>query len=270
MAERRLRILALHGGYQNGKVFDAMRTKDLQRRLRSVAEFVCLDGPILATASPKDPLAERRSWFNWDAEDPCRFEDYIYRSEPFTWHGLEDTFAYLDKFIEEHGPFDGILGFSQGAECASVYLDQYLRQEERHEAASSARESSAAPSCEPRSTSSETSPSRAQRPRFRHGIRFLILVGAFLHPRPANFPKYCADAAARISGIPSLHVFGEGDEYVNPSRSQELAGMYEAAQVYCHSKGHIVPQSGEDCKVYKAFLERFLPRAHAQATGPKR
>ena len=67
-----LRVLALHGGYQNAAVFDTVRTKDFQRRLAAVAEFTCLDAPILATPSD-DQLRERRSWFNWASRPLPRF-----------------------------------------------------------------------------------------------------------------------------------------------------------------------------------------------------
>ena len=57
-----LRILALHGGYQNAAVFDAVRTKDFQRRLKDSAAFTFLDGPILATPHSERHRV-RRSWF---------------------------------------------------------------------------------------------------------------------------------------------------------------------------------------------------------------
>ena len=38
---KKLRILALHGGYQNGPSFDTLRLKDFKRRLKDICEITC-------------------------------------------------------------------------------------------------------------------------------------------------------------------------------------------------------------------------------------
>ena len=126
-----LRVLALHGGYQNAAVFDTVRTKDFQRRLAAVAEFTCLDAPILATPSD-DQLRERRSWFNWasrppapafptypswqegdggwmcgqDEKDPEVFE-WAIAQEEIVYHRLQEMLDYIESAWTERGPFDG-------------------------------------------------------------------------------------------------------------------------------------------------------------------
>ncbi|CAN0224244.1 unnamed protein product [Ectocarpus sp. 6 AP-2014] len=37
------------------------------------------------------------------------------------WKGLEDSLAFLRQVWDEQGPFDGLLGFSQGAAMASIF-----------------------------------------------------------------------------------------------------------------------------------------------------
>lgn len=218
MATKKLRILALHGGYQNGTIFGSKRIKDLQRRLRDIAEFVAVDGPILAT--PADELInERRSWFNWDEHDPERFEEYIHL-DALTWWKFEETCRYLDELWVSMGPFDGVLGFSQGAETASVWIDQRLRHAADY----------------------DSQP------------KFLIAISAFLHPKPLNYPEYAT--APLIT--PSLHVIGLLDEYIPPARSLELAQLYSDATVYQHEGGHVVPQKPADCEVFRSFLSRFI------------
>jgi len=60
------------------------------------------------------------------------------------------------------------------------------------------------------------------------------------------------------STLPSLHIWGEKDQYLPPQRSAALAAIYSDPVIYVHSKGHFVPQSGADCKVYREFLEQFV------------
>ena len=54
------------------------------------------------------PSAEyQRIWWNSNADNTV-------------YEGLEDTIKYLDEFWETQGPFDGILGFSQGGALAGI------------------------------------------------------------------------------------------------------------------------------------------------------
>jgi hypothetical protein len=42
------------------------------------------------------------------------------KEEKGTYAGLEKTLAYLRRIDRAHGPFDGVLGFSQGAGLAAI------------------------------------------------------------------------------------------------------------------------------------------------------
>ena len=39
---------------------------------------------------------------------------------PKEYDGIEESIAHLQRYMLEHGPFDGVLGFSQGACLASI------------------------------------------------------------------------------------------------------------------------------------------------------
>eukprot|EP00929_Paragymnodinium_shiwhaense_P119552 TRINITY_DN91457_c0_g1_i1.p1 TRINITY_DN91457_c0_g1~~TRINITY_DN91457_c0_g1_i1.p1 ORF type:complete len:309 (+),score=38.80 TRINITY_DN91457_c0_g1_i1:137-928(+) len=261
-------------------VFDQLRTKDLQKRLRDSADFVCVDAPILAEKSVDgNPLLDRRLWYSWHAEDPTKFEGLIHEQK-LEWHKFEETCLYLEGVLSERGPFDGILGFSQGGNTAAVFMDQYLRQ---------GRAASLSPAMMP---------------------RFLILISATLTPTPTNFPAFPeftkyepmaidqdhhADAFAETASdatastqdaveqpkvpespkaeqpvlrgakkpvpdevLPTLHIWGTADEYMPTARCEALAEAFVAPEIFVHDKGHSVPQNGAACKVYREFLERFL------------
>lgn len=128
-----MKILALHGYTQSGLGFQ-QKTKRLQSHLSSVfagAEFCFPTGPIRLRPSEKTPLLGAQHYdadaSSSSAEAPKGFHD---RPDPndidaFAWfalHGYCDPpvgFAQsldaLADVLRVSGPFDGILGFSQGA-----------------------------------------------------------------------------------------------------------------------------------------------------------
>jgi hypothetical protein len=102
------RILCLHGYCQNAKIF-SQKIGSLRKQLLKIGyqcEFV--DGYQKPTSSfvENNPEPEH-CWWNSNEDRTV----YI---------GLEDSLNKLTDHIKKHGPFDGILGFSQGAAMASV------------------------------------------------------------------------------------------------------------------------------------------------------
>lgn len=73
--------------------------------------------------NPSDPtegnaeekVQEQRGWYFSKPELTFNSHDYT----DFSW-GLEESLEVIQKAFEELGPFDGILGFSQGACLASM------------------------------------------------------------------------------------------------------------------------------------------------------
>jgi len=114
-----------------------------------------VDGPILAKEN-EDPFEVCRSWFNWDQFDPTKFEEYLHK-EKIIWHKFEETCIYLEDVMMKMGPFDGILGFSQGGEALSVFVDQHLRKSQNKNIIFP---------------------------------KFVIFISSFLNPTPINYPKY--------------------------------------------------------------------------------
>ena len=92
------RILCLHGYRQDGTVFHA-KVGALRRALRSVATLHCVDAPH------KGP--SRLSW--WNSTD-----------DGSVYSGYEESIEHVIRVNERDGPFDGILGFSQGGVFASI------------------------------------------------------------------------------------------------------------------------------------------------------
>ncbi|KAK4406770.1 Rhodanese-like domain-containing protein 6, partial [Sesamum angolense] len=144
---RKLRILCLHGFRQNASSFKG-RTASLAKKLKNIAELVFVDAPhelpfiyqpppTDQSHSCKSALSEQCPPFNhcnrkfaWlvapdydgthDAEwkiAKVPFDSLQYQQQT---EGFEKSIKYLKTVFSEAGPFDGILGFSQGAAMAAL------------------------------------------------------------------------------------------------------------------------------------------------------
>lgn len=116
------RILALHGYGMNGAWMQQWLAPYAQR-LGDRAVLVCADGPMevppaevramlarFGMALPKARIAPamNRCWYRASDDTPPRYD------------GLEQSLAWLERFCAEHGPFDGLFGWSQGATMAAL------------------------------------------------------------------------------------------------------------------------------------------------------
>ncbi|XP_077978432.1 esterase OVCA2-like isoform X3 [Glandiceps talaboti] len=111
-----LKILCIHGYRQNAQSFRE-RTGSLRKILKKVAEFVFITAPNVVP-----PLeGASNSGDGSQADDQCgwwfsRQDDYFDASDKTDVNkGFDKTLQLLENVFKEQGPFDGVLGFSQGA-----------------------------------------------------------------------------------------------------------------------------------------------------------
>ncbi|XP_019704323.1 rhodanese-like domain-containing protein 6 isoform X2 [Elaeis guineensis] len=162
---RKLRILCLHGFRQNASNFKG-RTSSLAKKLKNMVEFVFVDAPhelpfIYQEHSHQPPHVS----MDWASEEATNLAHSFKESPPplkdckkrFAWliapksdcleeggwkiadvpfdplqyqqqtDGFEKSYSYLKTVISQMGPFDGILGFSQGAAMAALFCEQQQR-----------------------------------------------------------------------------------------------------------------------------------------------
>ncbi|XP_022719543.1 rhodanese-like domain-containing protein 6 isoform X2 [Durio zibethinus] len=147
---RKLRILCLHGFRQNASSFKG-RSASLAKKLKSIAELVFVDAPhelpfIYQScmepnsscapssgqhAPPPENCKRKYAWLVAPDVDGKNEADWKLADQPFDplqYRGQTDGFdvslAHLKKVFSEQGPFDGILGFSQGAAMAALLSAQ--------------------------------------------------------------------------------------------------------------------------------------------------
>ncbi|KAL2620214.1 hypothetical protein R1flu_000419 [Riccia fluitans] len=142
--------------------------------------------------------------------------------------GWSKSWEYLQAVFAEQGPFDGVLGFSQGAAIAATLC--LLSMSSEHSNVSV---------------------------RFK----FVILCSGFISPAADHFRTLSSLEDGAIN-FPSLHIFGgrEGtDRQVSVNESEELASLFRAEKrvTVRHQSGHIIPTQPEFVREYLTFLDQF-------------
>ncbi|NXX99701.1 OVCA2 Esterase, partial [Centropus bengalensis] len=210
---RALRLLALHGYRQSERRF-RQRTGALRKALRGRAELVAVSAPHAVPGGDHDDGDDppRGWWFS----GPGTFEAAEAAAAPA---GLEESLSAVAAALAEHGPFDGLLGFSQGAALAAMVCALRARGDHRF-----------------------------------HTVAFAILVAGFASRSPAHSHFYREPIA-----LPTLHVVGDADAVIAAPLSRELAQHFVEPVVLSHPGGHFVPAAAPQRKAYLDFLERFCP-----------
>ncbi|XP_067629142.1 esterase GA18864 [Eurosta solidaginis] len=107
----KVRVLCLHGYRQNGA---ALRNKlgSFRKFTGKYAEFIFLSAPHQAAPLEEggEPVPEQRSW--WSNKDDGTFKGSNKGGPAF---GFQESLRFVEEEWKTQGPFQGLLGFSQGA-----------------------------------------------------------------------------------------------------------------------------------------------------------
>lgn len=151
---RKLRILCLHGFRQNASGFKG-RLGSLAKKLKSCAELVFVDAPhelpfiymprvfsenqvAVPTSLQPNPYKTCNKKFAWLvgpgyqrnnidnvwSSIDAPFDSLQYQQQK---EGFDASLAYLKTIFSKCGPFDGVLGFSQGAAMAALLCSQHTK-----------------------------------------------------------------------------------------------------------------------------------------------
>lgn len=198
--------------------------------------------PLTTTSFPLLSIDDVFSWFKWEpVERPW---------SPDRYTGVDESLALLRKEFYEHGPFDGVIGFSQGGVMLSILTGMRA----------------------PRGslTDGEETP---------FAFDFAIFAATFTPPVADYF--YYTLKSNKCAPLASLHVYGSGDPLVLPENSEKLFGEYEqqasqeptaddpkvhqsdikvyktTSTKFVHPGGHFVPTNGPAKHAYKEFIGAF-------------
>ncbi|TIA30699.1 FSH1-domain-containing protein [Aureobasidium pullulans] len=247
---RKLKILMLHGYTQSGPLFQA-KTQRVKKLLEkslasspiktespiSGVELFYPTGPFKVTSADMKGVEVREEANGW----------WKLRERGEMQEGVEEGLARVAGVLREHGPMDGVMGFSQGAALAAMVTS--LLETGRSESFAKVTDGMPFPQ-----TFAEL-----QHPPLKFGVCFSGLLN--------KHAKYAAFYEPKIQ-TPVLHVLGSMDTIVEESESLALADRCEdggASMVIRHAGTHTVPTSERDIAAVIQFIRNVYPGGNTTA-----
>lgn len=211
--QTKLRVLCLHGYRQTGTTFRE-KTGAFRKLLKKHAEFVFLTSPLRVPALTSDGGGGDDGGSGWWFSQP---NDYFKAQDDSDCvKGYEESLKATVDFVSENGPFDGLLGFSQGGAMLGLLCGLQ------------------------------------QQGKLPFSFKFAIFASAF---RSHSSPHQHLYSEKII--LPSLHVYGEEDQVIQKSMSEEFLQYFHEPQTLVHSGGHFIPATGAHKATYITFLENM-------------
>ncbi|KAF2861543.1 hypothetical protein K470DRAFT_281540 [Piedraia hortae CBS 480.64] len=233
----KLKILMLHGYTQSGRTFD-LKTKALQKSLEKAfppapklgflksypagVEFVYPTAPLRLDPTDIPGYKGEQENTSSDAYGWWRRKG---DSEPYIYDGMEDGLTAIAEVLITQGPFDVVLGFSQGGAAAGLVAS--LLESGRQEAFEKAK-----------------------------GMPFPKAFRDLAHSRLKAAVSYSGFGAGNDVyrgfyepkiGTPMLHFIGSMDTVVSEERSLKLVDACEERRVVYHPGGHFLPAAQKQC-----------------------
>ncbi|USP82469.1 hypothetical protein yc1106_09743 [Curvularia clavata] len=241
---RPIKILMLHGFTQSGPLFQAKTgalRKTLAKAFPKGIELVYPTGPIRLTPAD-NPFSNLDSKEGGEEKQELDAYGWWRRKTttdgPYIFEGFEQGLAHIASVLKAQGPFDGVIGFSQGAAAAAIVASLL---EPNRRAAFDAQHAAGKGIAFPAS--------------FEGGIhppfKFAVSYSGF-----AAIPPTAAGAAAGESpygafydpkiATPMLHFIGMQDVVIEEARSLALVERCERREeryVVYHPGGHFLPST---------------------------
>ncbi|CAI9109041.1 OLC1v1008778C1 [Oldenlandia corymbosa var. corymbosa] len=199
------RILCLHGYGDSGKILEKTLGKWPEFVLEKM-DLVYIDAPFAADPSS---FIER-----FDSPHYMWFQAFHHDHDQFN-KSFDEAISYIEEQMIKLGPFDGVLGVSQGGSVTSTL-----------------------PGMQKQGVALTKVPK----------IKFVIIIsgaklGGLLFP---SSPQLAKNAFSTPIDIPSLHIVGEKDELVLPQYQFELMESFVRPTLLYHHGGHGVPDPLDD------------------------
>jgi len=216
MAEKPFKILCLHGYRQNDVSFRE-KTGAFRKCVDKYCEFtfICAPHPVLPMGH-EDINQDGRGW--WFSRD----NDYFKANDATDCDkGFDASMELIEKTFEEHGPFDGIMGFSQGAALASLLCLMRERGELKPVV----------------------------------DFKFAIMVASFKSLSTKHAKWYSGEEVKKVT-IPTMHVLGSDDKVIRKGVTEQLFSLFGNLTKLYHPGGHYVAARPMQKKGYLKFLDK--------------
>ncbi|KAJ5162153.1 hypothetical protein N7492_007545 [Penicillium capsulatum] len=258
-----LKLLMLHGYTQSGTLFHA-KSRALIKHLQKAFPL-----HEVSAIYPTGPMRLKPSQIpGYEPSDSNESEDEIEAygwwrrsntANPPLYQGLEDGLAAVAKVLSDEGPFDGVIGFSQGAALAGMVAG--LLEPGRKEAFDQFTKEEA------EGAAGIPFPAAFASREFQHPpLKFALCYSGFRAPGP-RFRGFYENPSIQT---PLLHVLGSLDAVVDEGRSRALidacAGNPEKeGLVVWHPGGHFLPSQRPYLDAAVQFIRGQLERSNGTA-----
>lgn len=182
-------------------------------------EMVFVNGEVASSPSPGiEQIYEGPyySFFSWS--DPPTDTDLA---------SVSAAYQLIYDIIEEEGPFDGILGFSQGATLATAFLLHHAEQ---------------CPLDLP----------------FVH-FKYAVFIGG-APPRTSDTEPLLPSSGALVE-IPSVHIAGKKDKEFQASIDLFNLCQKDTATFISHDLGHVIPRGADIVRMMAGAVSRLRHKA---------
>jgi dihydrofolate reductase len=254
-----IKVLMLHGYTQNGPLFRA-KTRVLEKHLLKAFSSVTFSYPT----GPLQLQATDVPGFDaGSTTDPADVEAYGWwrrsdTSNPPEYAGLDKGLETIAKVLEAEGPFDGVIGFSQGAALAAM-VASLLEGNSRKQAFAKAQSKSSLAIPYPSSFESLSHPP----------LKFCVPYSGFIAPGE----RYTAFYKTPVIQTQACHFVGSLDTVVEEKRTQSLVdacGGSDKTQVVIHPGGHFVPTGKQFLDILVAFIRETMTAGKAKPAVEER
>eukprot|EP01083_Nonionella_stella_P017113 47830_1 len=248
----RLRVLCLHG-YKQHDIQFKNKTNALRKSLKDLVDFHYVTAPhkIPFEVHVKESAIQDKKSDHSDAHESkqdIKHLDYLPRARAWwrssddgsKYNGIEESLQFVSHTIKNDGPFDGILGFSQGGVlsivlCLIQKYPNYFKQ---------------------------TFNLSSDVVKHISDFKFVWIISGFL-PRCDELKPLLNDicdpqkqATTVINDIPLLLVMGTTDKYVSKQKVLNVTNCFDKHNVCVveHNGGHYVPSHKDVKQRYVQFL----------------
>ncbi|CAG2182587.1 unnamed protein product, partial [Oppiella nova] len=160
---------------------------------------------------------DSKSWWFSDINP-----DYFSSSqESNTCKGFDETLSLIRHTFETQGPFDGILGFSQGSALVALLCCLKTLNE------------------------------------FNYNLKFVVIIAGFKSLSTKHLELFDR-LNGQLIDIPSLHIIGETDQIIDKTRSEQLSQHFVNPFIIYHSGGHLVPSHSSNRQKFHQFFDQFI------------
>ncbi|KAL4917718.1 serine hydrolase FSH [Aspergillus aurantiobrunneus] len=214
-----MRFLCLHGGSTSGEIFE-IQSGGLVQPLESRGhKFHFINGRLNSDCEPELKGIVPPPFYNHYPRDIAPGSDLL------------NAIEYTLRTIDREGPFDAVMGFSQGAALAYSLLDHHVQ-----------KNGASAP------------------PLFKAAV--FICAGAPYELGGREFAKGPeGDSEEYKVKIPTAHIVGSQDSLY--AQGLKLYGLCEPvkAELYDHGSKHMIPFDAKNNDAMVGVIERVIERA---------